>query len=848
MRSVLGILSTVLFAAAPFPALANLVNPQPPPGGGVISICPQPSVPWCTDRASPTNAGCWQTNASKCAQLVRDAYQQSYNNLTATPTPAGAAPHGMFSTVLPESMSRGGALGSGAHEFYDQRKINQIDHDYGYLTTIRQSQRVTRFGNFSLLGTIATTAPLHPDWESRNEVDSCAEYVYKRYHDYSRFDDAAASCKNDYACVVNLAMSTTSPGINFSPLRKQDPAHDAMDVQLQVSEPAYQQPKNGFFAFAEDPGDNEGVVTPAYFSMLMTIRGNATARNTAEGVGTLTAAPYHVTNRWAWHVQMYQSQKAENLTAQEYADMEARQARVLAAMQQFRDLRAELVSVGRSVDVYAIMHPNTSTCGDIDIIPGGGLNAPPSTWGDGPPPPELINGSGTGTCKHPKPAGPPMFPPDSLQDRFQSAANQITDLLIAEWNHASPKNGALIDHGCLELSSTRCDWSPKQFALFYQHRFEHDREKDFQYCIDASNDNFTAQNYPSVLPQDHADLPSWEKWMVDSTRIRGDLIKLLPTVRNSDGSQTIGRNFPGGKVIGDKDFAAVTYAYDANYSVTFNRAPPASKGQPATICSARGSVHGDLSASLDLPPVPGLSPGHVNVIDAVLNARAGQNGTAGQSNAYASGHLLLFDKQIFSQDKEVDMGQFNIAPPSRTDLAKGWGTDIFVPIAGIIPLTIHIGVDFSAGFRWYVIGNAPQDCKPDSPIFALTGQIEPSVSANATLSAAIGISLFGLGAEAGLRGDLTLLQVSAPVDVTLGVGASQNDDGVIRTSLLLDTNASLELTSLQGSVSAFAEICFLACLSVEKELFSWPGVHLGGVPLFNLKKSFPLIAIDGLAL
>jgi hypothetical protein len=862
MQRILSFISAVLVVATAPPLYANKGGPITSGGGGTVlgggsgifKFCPIPTVAYCTDRNSPNDANCWATAQSQCQQLVSNAFQQSYNNLTTGPTTAGGAPHGVFASVLPEGMTGGGQLTDNGHEFYDQRQVNEVDHDYNYLSTIRQAQKPTRFGSWALFNLTASPQPLHPDWEGRNEIDSCAEYVYKKYHDYSRFDDAAASCKEDYLCVVALALGTTSPGINFYPLREQDLAHDPMPLQVQVQEPAFVRPKNTFFAHQTQL---TGDIPPALFSDVIVARGGSNAATVAAALSYLSATPYTITNRWAWHVQMYNSQRAENPTLQEYADMTARQQKYAQLVDSFLVLRNALQSLKRSADIMAILHPNVSTCGDVDILPNGGLYAPPSTWcscnpAADPhcvcaPPPMPGSGLPGQTCQHPKPAGLPVWPSGSLQDQFQGVVQAMADMLIAEWDHVSAKDGATVDHGCLDPNSTRCDWAPKEFADYYQHRFEAEREHDFQYCLDTSNDNFTPQNYPQVLPADHADLAPWVAWMTNSAKVRGDLLKMLPTVKNSNGTSTIGRDFTGGKVLGDPSFAAITYNYGAGYAVTFGRSAPDKNGQRA-ICNAQGSVNGSAYAAIDLPAVPGGPAPHMVVVDAALDLRAGQNGAAGQSNAFASGHLTLFGNELYDSQGEVDIGQFNLAPAGSAPLSDGWGTDIFVPIAGVIPVTIHIGIDFSANFSWAATGNAPQGCQPDSPLFALHGQFTPSVSANATLSAALGISILGLAVEAGVRGDLALLQVGVPVDVNLGIAAVADDDNVIRTSLALDTQAHVALSALSGKVSAFAEVCPFVCMSVEKELFSWPGINLGSVPLFELKKNFPLVLLDGQAL
>lgn len=71
-----------------------------------------------------------------------------------------------------------------------------------------------------------TYNPHARDWEkSGNVVASCAEWVWKKYYQYSRFEDATKACGNDASCVFDVAFATTTPpGIAYreSNLRRKD--------------------------------------------------------------------------------------------------------------------------------------------------------------------------------------------------------------------------------------------------------------------------------------------------------------------------------------------------------------------------------------------------------------------------------------------------------------------------------------------------------------------------------------------------------------------------------------------------------------------------------------------------
>lgn len=134
---------------------------------------------------------------------------------------------------------------------------------------------------------------------------------------------------------------------------------------------------------------------------------------------------------------------------------------------------------------------------------------------------------------------------------------------------------------------------------------------------------------------------------------------------------------------------------------------------------------------------------------------------------------------------------------------------------------------------------------------ALTGKISnvgfevnagPSGKASLFASAAVGgaycVEYLGcVGAQAGLSVNVTLFEVSAPVNysvwyslVNLGYGAQLN----------YGLNANIVLKSLSGYLSVFAEACLGGCWRWDRDLISWGGFQ-GTYPLLNVAGKYCLL-------
>jgi hypothetical protein len=744
---------------------------RPPP----IYICQNATLAYCQTESNANDASCWASNRDACKQLLSGALNQYQASL------------GKSTAVLPATMSNGGRLYTDMpRDAYDISKAKAILSDNTYASRNAFAQR------WELLTYPGDTTPLHNDWETNNSVNSCLEYAYERYYDYSRFEDVTATCRNDYSCIYDVAMKTGVGGLNHQPLARKD--GKPMEVQIH---PGVLLPrtkiKNDFYRV--------GLTT--FGDVLRYYHPN-------EAPGILDAAgkvgPYQYIDRWNWHVQAHDAQAPEHLTLPEYSDMAKRQADYGFWIDEFLTHKAALdVAPGGTDTVNKILHPG-GVCSPT------GCTAPPNL----------------------------SFPADSEAGKLLLAVNNLRWALVAEWNHRSLKDGVTVDHGCLDPTSARCDWSPRQFADEYAHLFAGEREHVYQRCKRDVIEN--AQGQFDTVPQttplkvyNHLDTDLFDNWLDFAEVQRDQRLKDLPRTLDANGKTAVGSHFPGNGVLGDDDWFGVIYSFDTGYDVELARG----NGQPL-VCKGQGRIFAKVSAEVDVAKKILGGAMNLKLLDASFTARAGTG--ADPARGYVDYNVTILGQSFYHQDGTMAADQFHLAPTD--DQLRHEVPLINVPfMIGPLPAHVKGDISFTAGLGATASGSAPQDCS-SSNFLQLGAQFAPQVTASAHIDAAIGASYAGFGADAGISGDLRLVDVSVPVDVTVGIGTVDLGSGPL-AALNLTADGRIQLSALSGSVSAFGQICVGQCFRAEKEIFSWPGITLAKPELFHLPlKGFALADLN----
>lgn len=112
----------------------------------------------------------------------------------------------------------------------------------------------------------------------------------------------------------------------------------------------------------------------------------------------------------------------------------------------------------------------------------------------------------------------------------------------------------------------------------------------------------------------------------------------------------------------------------------------------------------------------------------------------------------------------------------------------------------------------------------------LSGTLTPGANVDATFSAGIGGGFEPwLSAEAGVYGDMTVVDARLPISLSLTVGAA---------GISLSESAKLTMKGLDGEVGVFAEGCLLgSCEEAQRTLFDWTGMTFVDATIFSASQS-----------
>lgn len=827
--------SALVLALATLPATTTLASPLMTKtiggkvpisigGGGTIitppalgALCLNASLAVC-QKLETYDVACQASLKTDCQALFQDRIQTDIDQ-------AQAITGTSYATIQPSGMKHAGTLLPAAYVPYDSAAITGgVSSDFSYGTVIHTTVLDALASDTLLtLGRTARLDSFHPTWELSSpgdgaQTNSCDEYVWKKYYDYERFREAAATCKSDDECLYQLAVLPVTPGLGMSQLRSGDAARTASAVQVR---PFIQGPLSGAVTHAEDRPKNEFFTVPPYVfaARVKWLSDDATG----SGVGGVHADPYSIGDRFQWHEDMHAKHQPYALTHAEYEDMERRRRAIVPAMARFLDAKQTLMSApGGAATYLQIMNPGMVKCPPKPApSPGGGVPMPGGGSID-------LPGLPLPVCK--PSTAPTSYPVDSAAGQLVLAANEIAQLLIAEWNHKSPRDGS-VDHGCLDTGSTRCDWSPKMMRE-YLHLFQVEKERDFQKCVQQTG-NYFPTAYPPVYPADSSDWDHLETYLATAKDELEKQTKDLPW----RGDGTLGDQVSITKSLGDPKWFGVTFDGGVDWNATFSQA---NFNGATRICGAQGKAGGHLKATAH------VLTSSFNVIDGEVSVHAGQGG---DPTGYTNAHLRILESWIIGADPNVfspvveQAAAFHIATDPKTWTLADVSTTVYVPF----PVTVGAGADLALGWTLDGSGTAPQGCGSDHPAFQMSGTFTPSAGVHARAWGAIGASYGPLGAEAGIEGDLTLVQASLPVNVTIALSDQLLPSGLpgqLYPSLTLDTSTNLDLTLLSGEVKAYAELCVVKCFRKEMHLFGWDGVHYRADVFPPLHKSWALQAVQ----
>ncbi|MBX3190565.1 MAG: hypothetical protein KF819_26425 [Labilithrix sp.] len=377
-------------------------------------------------------------------------------------------------------------------------------------------------------------------------------------------------------------------------------------------------------------------------------------------------------------------------------------------------------------------------------------------------------------------------------------------VLFAEWDHVSATDGVTLDRGCLSRTSIACDWSPQRFVSRYASHYSHETEKLFNACVEATAGNFS--KVPSSYLANTDTLKTWIE------------AQALPKL----GAQTVGERVADGDEWGDRQWFAAGYSYDAGWSITAERQQTTNR-----ICKLKGNAYATANAN-----AWALNQ-QISVLDThhKLSVRESNNAIVFHS------HLRMLGEDVYSP---LD---FSWTVKSATPVDKQYTKTLaertytkWLTVAGV-GVKLQAKVELKAGADLKAYATAETQCNPDNLAYDAGITVRPWIKTHVVPEASVGIGIL----QAGVRGDVDLLEVSTPATGSVKLVGGVND-----VTLQLRASSVVNLDALDGKLSVFLESCFpfVGCSDLaSKQIYSWTGYHWQ-VPVFAYSKDVKINVFD----
>ncbi|HSO38329.1 MAG TPA: hypothetical protein VLT33_37630, partial [Labilithrix sp.] len=375
------------------------------------------------------------------------------------------------------------------------------------------------------------------------------------------------------------------------------------------------------------------------------------------------------------------------------------------------------------------------------------------------------------------------------------ALQDMARLLFDEWDRVSPTTGA-VDHGCLDRTSVKCDWSPQRFVSRYAGHNRPASEQLFTDCVTATAGDFS--RVPAAYRTDTDTLATW-------IAAQG-----LPKL----GSDTVGQRTSDGDEWGDRSWFAAGYGYDAGWQLAGER-----QASTQRICKLKGNAYASANANAWAlgQQIPVLDTRHK------LSVKE-----TGETISVHS-HLRVLGEDVYAPIDAATVA------PSMTPVDKTYSKTLaqrtytkWLSIAGV-SVKLQAKAEVKAGAELKANATAATGCNPDNLLYDANISARPWIDIHVVPEVSVGIGII----QGGVRGDVDLIKVSAPAYGSVKTVGTQTG-----LTLQLRANAGVEIDMLKGNIDVFLESClpFVGCSDLaSKQIYAWDG-YSWNFPLFTYSK------------
>ncbi|NRD47813.1 hypothetical protein [Corallococcus exiguus] len=381
--------------------------------------------------------------------------------------------------------------------------------------------------------------------------------------------------------------------------------------------------------------------------------------------------------------------------------------------------------------------------------------------------------------------------------------------------------------GCLDTSkATACDWSPRRYKAMVDAVMVPRREADLRQCLTVTGNDFGAESF--IRNADRLKIKGLDQkdYTLNPTLVNAYVKAMAEYLAQQAANQQPPTNPVTMTKRQAQDFSAGGYAGDNNFGGGYSLRAGWELSTPGSAftgnwCDTNAAIFSELGLYANV-----FSPVRTEI--AWLSGRASTQPSAIRVELGAR----VLGKSVFTFDKSYP-ARFTFIerkPFVDKDAAKASATFMvwFIPVTVSGGLSVEVGIATSMG------GALGRDCARNLITLDLLGSIGPYASANGFVAVAFGIP----GLQVGVRGSLTILSFSLPLEGRIGVALSSPSHPTNPNTLYLGLGTSLNMTlrSLDGRLSLFGELGFL---KVEFPIVSWQGFGTS-TQLFNDQHYLPL--------
>lgn len=415
-----------------------------------------------------------------------------------------------------------------------------------------------------------------------------------------------------------------------------------------------------------------------------------------------------------------------------------------------------------------------------------------------------------GAC--PVDADPDFVLENHSADCDEGEIAQLEAQVDAVWAKLNTKLRQAHAWGCFEPGVTACDWSPRLFVEEIHGQLVSERRRYQKACEEslagvdpaelASYTFYDVDGTPwGGAPQSYNYLHSTERLATFVDRRMSFMRHVIAAIAvelgsfDAEGDVKVAESFHKSDSLGNEWFG-VGYAIDTDWQVY---------GFESALCNVDAQFHGTFEAG-------GTVLTHdVPLIDVDLAVDGLASGTKRfdvdlfgvDTPAYSAGPLVQAQYTLVDQ------------PGQRWDTGDDfiWDDITTFPILGV-PVSVDAGIVGSVGYDARVVLTNHLACDEDFGV-RLNAQFRPW----ANVSGVLGVGVDYAVLEVGVKGRLTILDAAVPTSVDIGASAAYGNPDKIELSI--GTEADLELHTLDGRLSLYAE---LLGQEAEKTLFTWNGL------------------------